>query len=256
MKKRDFLKTGSILALGALVAPLVSCGGEKDIKNDPPKTDDPQPNANTQVDPSFKLPELGYKFDALAPNIDAETVEIHYTKHHAGYVKKLNAALKGNAKFKTNDLAAIMAQVGKDDTAVRNNGGGHFNHSLYWDIMGAPKSDNQPTGDLAEALNKQFGSWDGFKEQFSKAAKTRFGSGWAWLSVNDKKELFISSTPNQDNPLMKNLVAENGQPILGIDVWEHAYYLNYQNMRGDYISGFFDLIQWDKVAASYKALVG
>lgn len=246
MKKRDFLKTGSILALGTLVAPLISCNEEGKKK-----TNDSE---SKEREFGFTLPELGYEFDALAPHIDATTVEIHYTKHHAGYVKKLNAALKGNARFQTKDLPTLMEQVKEEDVAIRNNGGGHYNHSLYWKVMGSPKADNMPKGELLEALNKTFGSFDGFKEKFTATAKGHFGSGWAWLSVNDQRELFISSTPNQDNPLMKNLVVAPGQPILGIDVWEHAYYLNYQNMRGDYIAGFYNLIQWDQVSANFKVV--
>jgi len=254
MNKREFLKTSGKLALGAFFAStIVACSSENTNNegNEEPNSD--ATNENT-APTTFELPELGYEYNALAPSIDAETVEIHYSKHHAGYVRKLNAALEGNAKFGGMDLETILANVGADDTAVRNNGGGHYNHSLYWSVLGTSKgAENAPSGDLANAINSKFTSFDGFKEAFTNAAKTRFGSGWAWLCVNDAKELFVSSTPNQDNPLMKGLVKELGTPILGIDVWEHAYYLFYQNERGRYINSFYDIIQWDKVAERFAA---
>ncbi len=197
---------------------------------------------------AFSLPALPYAFDALEPHIDAQTMQIHHGKHHQAYVDNLNKALAGtDAENKT--LEELMANISAFPPAVRNNGGGHYNHSLFWSILGAGGS--QPTGDLATAINEAFGSLDGLKEKMNTAGTTRFGSGWAWLLVNDGK-LLVSSTPNQDNPLMD--VAEvTGSPILGIDVWEHAYYLKYQNRRPDYLKEIWNVINWDAVAARYKA---
>ncbi|MCF8242763.1 MAG: superoxide dismutase [Melioribacteraceae bacterium] len=196
----------------------------------------------------FELPALPYAFDALEPHIDARTMEIHHGKHHAGYVSKLNAAVEGT-DLEGKSLEDLMKDVSKYSTAVRNNGGGHYNHSLFWSVMG-PNKGGEPTGELAEAINSTFGSFEKFKEEFSNAAATRFGSGWAWLIVQDGN-LAVTSTPNQDNPLM-DLVDKNGTPILGIDVWEHAYYLKYQNKRPDYISAFWNVINWDEVAKRYS----
>lgn len=198
---------------------------------------------------AFELPSLPYAYDALEPHIDARTMEIHHGKHHAGYTNNLNAAIEGT-DLAGKSIEDILANVGSASGAVRNNGGGFYNHSLFWEVMG-PNGGGQPSGDLAAAIDASFGSFDAFKDEFSKAAATRFGSGWAWLCVEGDK-LTVCSTPNQDNPLMD--VAEcNGTPILGLDVWEHAYYLNYQNRRPDYIGGFFNVINWDKVAANYAA---
>ena len=242
MKKRDFLKTGTVLTMGALIAP-IACTTET------ANTDTSKANTKKVTTASFELPKLPYATDALAPYIGAQTMGIHHGKRHAGYVRKLNAALEGHA-LAGSDLKTIVQSVGKDDTGVRNNGGGHFNHSLFWEVM-KPGGGDLPAGKLADAINSTFGSFDTFKEQFSKAAATRFGSGWAWLSVDDAGKLFVSSTPNQDNPLMKTLVKESGTPILGIDVWEHAYYLNYQNKRTEYIGNFFNIINWEAVAKNY-----
>ena len=196
---------------------------------------------------AFELPQLDYAYDALEPHIDARTMEIHHSKHHAGYTSKLNAAVEGT-EFANMSIEEILGAC-KDSPAVRNNGGGFWNHSLFWSVM-SPNGGGQPTGDLADAIDAAFGSFDAFKEAFSKAAATRFGSGWAWLCVNDGK-LEVCSTANQDNPLM---VGEcGGSPILGLDVWEHAYYLNYQNRRPDYINAFFSVINWDKVSANFAA---
>jgi len=199
----------------------------------------------------FNLPELPYSYDALEPYIDARTMEIHFTKHHAGYVNNLNNAVSGT-DLEAKSLEELLASAGSGPVAVRNNGGGHFNHSLFWSIMGKGKGGN-PTGKLGDYINATFGSFDNFKTEFSKAAATRFGSGWAWLLVKDGK-LLISSTPNQDNPLMD--VAEvKGTPVLGLDVWEHAYYLKYQNRRPEYIENFFNVVNWDTVSERYaKAL--
>lgn len=198
----------------------------------------------------FELPELPYAYDALEPHIDKETMNIHHTKHHNGYVTKLNAALEGHSEFDGLSVEDILADLNKvpEDirTAVRNNGGGHANHSLFWTVLGKDGA-KEPVGDLKQAIDETFGSYDAFKETFANAAATRFGSGWAWLVVADGK-LEVLSTPNQDSP-----ISDGKTPILGIDVWEHAYYLNYQNRRPDYINAFFDVINWDKVEEYYQA---
>ena len=199
---------------------------------------------------AFELPKLSYAYDALEPNIDARTMEIHHSKHHQGYTNNLNAALEGSDLAGKNILE-ILANVSKASPAVRNNGGGFFNHSLFWDVM-APNAGGTPTGEIAAAIDSSFGSFDAFKAEFAKAAATRFGSGWAWLCVMADGSLTVCSTANQDNPLM-DVVDCAGTPILGLDVWEHAYYLNYQNRRPDYISGFFNVINWEKVAANLAA---
>ena len=199
---------------------------------------------------SFTLPELNYAYDALETVIDARTMEIHHSKHHNAYVTNLNAALAGT-DAENHSIEDICKNISKYPMPVRNNGGGHFNHSLFWTVL-KPNNGNGPTGKLAEAINNDLGGMDTFKEEFSKAAATRFGSGWAWLSVANGK-LFISSTPNQDNPLMDLDGVQNGTPILGLDVWEHAYYLHYQNRRPDYISSFFSIINWDEVSRRYEA---
>jgi len=198
---------------------------------------------------AFELPSLNYSFDALEPHIDTKTMQIHHGKHHAGYTNNLNNAIKGT-DLETMSIEAILAELDLNNAAVRNNGGGFFNHSLFWSVM-SPNGGGIPSGDLASAINDSFGSFDEFKSTFSKAAGTRFGSGWAWLCVHPGGKLEVCSTPNQDNPLMKG-VGCGGQPILGLDVWEHAYYLNYQNRRPDYISGFFNVINWDFVSELYS----
>ena len=200
---------------------------------------------------AFQLPDLPYSSDALAPHIDAKTMEIHHDKHHGGYVKKLNAAVEGtpHADMSIEDL---MKDIGSSTaTGVRNNGGGHYNHSLFWKVL-SPDGGGQPSGELASAIDSAFGSYDAFKEKFADAAGTRFGSGWAWLIVDDSGSLKITSTPNQDNPLM-DVAETKGTPILGLDVWEHAYYLNYQNKRPEYISAFWNVVNWDQVSKNYEA---
>ncbi|MEQ8905714.1 superoxide dismutase [Ekhidna sp.] len=196
---------------------------------------------------AFELPNLPYAHDALEPHIDAKTMEIHHGKHHAGYVSKLNAAIDGT------DMAGKsledLVKNHSDNGAVRNNGGGHWNHSLFWEVM-SPNGGGEPSGALADAINKAFGSFDKFKEEFSNAAATRFGSGWAWLCKNSDGTVAVCSTPNQDNPLMPEAGC-SGTPILGLDVWEHAYYLNYQNRRPDYISAFFNVVNWDAVSKKF-----
>jgi Fe-Mn family superoxide dismutase len=197
---------------------------------------------------AFELPKLSYAYEALEPNIDARTMEIHHTKHHQAYINNLNAALTGSAD-EGKSIEQLMANISKLPMAVRNNGGGHYNHSLFWEIMG-PNAGGAPTGELADAINQAFGSFDKFKEDFAKAGATRFGSGWAWLVKHDGK-LVVTSTPNQDNPLM-DLADVKGMPILGLDVWEHAYYLNYQNRRPDYISAWWNTVNWNVVADRFK----
>ena len=198
---------------------------------------------------AFELPSLNYSFDALEPHIDTKTMQIHHGKHHAGYTNNLNNAIKGT-DLETMSIETILAELDLNNAAVRNNGGGFFNHSLFWNVMG-PNGGGVPSGNLASAINDSFGSFDEFKSTFSNTAGTRFGSGWAWLCVHPGGKLEVCSTPNQDNPLMKG-VGCGGQPILGLDVWEHAYYLNYQNRRPDYISGFFNVINWDFVSELYS----
>lgn len=199
---------------------------------------------------AFTLPALPYAFNALEPHIDARTMEIHHGKHHNAYVTNLNNAIAGTDAEKLS-IEEICKQVSKYSVAIRNNGGGHYNHSLFWTIM-APNAGGKPTGELADAINSTFGSFDEFKNKFAAAAAGRFGSGWAWLIVDKDGKLQITSTPNQDNPLMD--VAEvQGTPILGLDVWEHAYYLNYQNRRPDYIAAWWNVVNWDQVAKLYAA---
>ncbi|MEX2590421.1 MAG: superoxide dismutase [Chitinophagales bacterium] len=199
---------------------------------------------------AFKLPDLPYAYDALEPHFDARTMEIHHTKHHNGYVTKLNAAVEGSDHEGTS-LEKLLAEVSKLSTGVRNNGGGHYNHSLFWTVL-SPNGGGKPGGALGSAIESTFGSFDEFKEKFSSAAATRFGSGWAWLIVKSDGSLAVTSTPNQDNPLM-DLADEKGTPILGLDVWEHAYYLKYQNKRPDYISAFWNIVNWDEVSKRYEA---
>lgn len=198
---------------------------------------------------SYELPTLPYEYDALEPSIDAKTMEIHHTKHHQGYTNKFNDAIKGT-DLEDQAIEDIFSSVSEHSTAVRNNGGGFYNHSLFWSIL-APNAGGTPTGDLAKAIDNAFGSFEAFKEEFSSAAGGRFGSGWAWLIVNADGDLEITSTPNQDNPLM-DVADVQGTPILGLDVWEHAYYLNYQNRRPDYISSFWNVVNWDQVAENYS----
>ncbi|MGB1448975.1 MAG: superoxide dismutase [Flavobacteriaceae bacterium] len=197
---------------------------------------------------AFELPQLPYAYDALEPHIDARTMEIHHGKHHNGYTNNLNNAIAGTA-LEEKTIEEILTGLDMDNGAVRNNGGGFFNHDLFWSTMG-PNAGGEPTGDLAAAIDAAFGSFEAFKDAFSKAAATRFGSGWAWLCVHKGGKVEVCSTPNQDNPLMPGVGCE-GTPILGLDVWEHAYYLNYQNRRPDYIAAFFNVVNWEAVSALY-----
>lgn len=234
MDKKTFLKSLTLLGAGALVKPSIANGLFADEK----KT-------------IFELPKLDYAFSALEPHIDALTMEIHHGKHHAAYVNNLNKAIE-NTRFTGKQLEGILWDVKSEEAAVRNNGGGHYNHSLFWKLL-TPNGAKKPAGSLAKAIDTTFGSFEKLQEQFNNAAKSRFGSGWAWLSVNDKKELFISSTPNQDNPLMTNITKkeEQGSPVLALDVWEHAYYLHYQNRRPDYISAFWNVVNWEYAEERY-----
>lgn len=201
---------------------------------------------------AFELPKLDYEYAALEPHIDARTMEIHHSKHHQAYVNNLNNALAGTAAEGKN-LDEIMGMISKLSPAIRNNGGGHYNHSLFWKVI-SPNGGGTPQGNLGRAIDAELGGFEKFKEQFSQAAATRFGSGWAWLCVKGDRKLCVCSTPNQDNPMM-DLPEGCGTPILGLDVWEHAYYLNYQNRRPDYIAAFWNVVDWEAVAKHYDALV-
>ena len=199
---------------------------------------------------AFELPQLNYEYDALEPHIDARTMEIHHSKHHNGYTNNLNAAIAGT-ELETESIESILGSLDMKNKAVRNNGGGFYNHSLFWNILN-PEGKKELSGDLNESILEAFGSFENFKSAFSKAAATQFGSGWAWLCVHKGGKVEVCSTPNQDNPLMSG-VSCGGTPILGLDVWEHAYYLNYQNRRPDYIEAFFSVINWAEVEKRYMA---
>ena len=244
MEKRTFLKTGLFLGIAAAGSSFLKAAEAPVIP--PPKTMRSGP---------FTLPDLGFETDALEPNIDKMTMEIHHDKHHAGYVKKRNDAVTGTA-YANYELEDILSRISPsdDDKGIRNNAGGHWNHSFFWQTI-TPGGENTPAENLATAINEAFESQDTFKDHFSAAAKGVFGSGWAWLCVGADKKLFISSTPNQDNPLMTGISKQLGTPILGLDVWEHAYYLNYQNKRADYITAFFNLINWNVVGERYAKAI-
>lgn len=197
----------------------------------------------------FELPKLDYSYSSLEPAIDAATMEIHYSKHHAGYVSNLNAAIKGTA-LETLKIEEILTRVSKNSDAVRNNAGGHYNHTLFWSIL-TPNKNTQPSEVLSAEITKYFGSFENFQKQMNDAASKRFGSGWAWLIINKKGQLIVTSTPNQDNPLMDDAKVK-GYPIIGIDVWEHAYYLKYQNKRGDYLSAIWSVLDWEEISKRYQ----
>jgi superoxide dismutase, Fe-Mn family len=200
---------------------------------------------------AFELPALPYAYDALEPHIDARTMEIHHSKHHNGYTTNLNNAIAGT-ELEGQPILNLLADMDMNNGALRNNGGGYFNHSLFWEVM-SPDGGGEPTGELAEAISTAYGSFEAFKDAFSKAAATRFGSGWAWLCAHEGGKVEVCSSANQDNPLMPGIGC-GGAPILGLDVWEHAYYLNYQNRRPDYINAFFSVINWDKVSENFAAV--
>lgn len=237
MHKREFLKVASLAGLAAMADPkgLFAAENKKALL--------------TEKAP-FTLPALSYATDALEPYIDKMTMEIHHDKHHAAYVKNLNDALKGSP-LEGLELEQILAKVTAKEAAIRNNGGGHFNHSLFWTLLGAQKT--TPSAKLSAAINASFGSFEAFQTKFNDAAKTQFGSGWAWLIVKKDGKLAVINTPNQDNPLMTQLVKETGKPILALDVWEHAYYLKYQNKRPDYVAAFWNVINWNEVEKRYDA---
>ena len=199
---------------------------------------------------AFELPKLKYSYDSLEPHIDSKTMEIHHGKHHAGYTNNLNNAISGS-ELENHSIEEILKNLNMENSALRNNAGGYYNHNLFWDIL-SPSGGGKPNGRLLESINNGFESFENFKEEFSKAAATRFGSGWAWLCVHENGTLKVCSTANQDNPLMPGIGCD-GFPILGLDVWEHAYYLNYQNRRPDYINAFFNIINWEKVNEKYLA---
>ena len=241
MERRKFLSSLGLLA----ITPAVTKAGKLT------KNFDSIININRSNKMSkFELPKLPYAYDALEPYIDARTMEIHHSKHHQAYVNNLNKAVEGTA-MEGKSLEQLFAEISKLPTAVRNNGGGVYNHNLFWEIMG-PNKGGEPTGKLAEAINSDLGGFAKFKETFTNAAMTRFGSGWAWLLVSNGK-LVVSSTPNQDNPLM-DLTEVKGTPILGVDVWEHAYYLKFQNRRNEYLETFFNVINWDEVAKRFDSV--
>jgi superoxide dismutase, Fe-Mn family len=236
MDKRTFLKSTALLGAGGLLLPKMS------LLASAPET------SSADETSAFKQNELGYAFNALEPDIDATTMEIHYTKHHATYTKNLNSLVKDN-NISEKDILKILKSISKYPVGVRNNAGGFYNHNFFWEVM-APKAGGEPAGNLAQAITNDFGSFAKFRDEFSKAAATRFGSGWAWLILQDKK-LTVTSTANQDSPLMD--VAEvKGIPVFGIDVWEHAYYLKYQNRRADYINAFWNVANWKKVGENYQ----
>lgn len=230
MERRSFIAAvGTVAVASPFLSVLNSCASE------------------TNSFDGHKFPELGYDFNALEPYIDAQTMELHYTKHHQGYFNKFMDAADGNELLET-PMKKIFETISRQSESVRNNGGGFYNHTLFWEVM-TPSPVGVPE-DLNQAIETDFGSFESFKEQFGTAAKTRFGSGWAWLAVGRDGKLFVTSTPNQDNPLM-DVADENGTPILGIDVWEHAYYLKYQNKRADYVDNFWNLVNWEAVKNKY-----
>lgn len=249
MKKREFIKTSMVIGAGTLLsAPLISSCANSSAKGKGAFLASLIP----QGDEGFKQMELPYSFDALEPSIDAQTMELHYGKHHAGYTKKFNAALKEEG-ISSHDIKEIFANISQYSAGVRNNGGGYFNHSLFWNFM-SPAGGGQPKGELKQALDKSFGSVEEFQHLFSSAAASQFGSGWAWLILDDQGELKVISTQNQDNPLM-DFAEIKGAPLLNIDVWEHAYYLKYQNRRTEYISNFWNIVNWDTVEKLYTEAV-
>lgn len=244
MNKREFIKLASLAGVAALSNPT-------GIVAAPSAPGTRRAAANSPKAP-FEVPALPYAYDALEPNIDKTTMEIHHDKHHGAYVKNLNDAIKGSA-YESLTLDEILAKVKPEDKAIRNNAGGHYNHSLFWTLLSPQKT--TPSDQLKAAINSSFTSWEKFQDIFSTAAKGVFGSGWAWLIVTPGKKLSVVSTPNQDNPLMDNIVKEKGTPILGLDVWEHAYYLKYHNVRPDYIKAFWNVVNWNEVDKLYKAAI-
>ncbi len=250
MNKREFLKTSAILGTGTLIAPSITTS----CMNSSAAAGATASLVATNAEGNFLQPELGYAFDALAPHIDAKTMEVHYGKHHAGYTRKFNTALQ-HEDFHPSDIYSMFSSVSKygPDSGLRNNGGGYFNHNLYWKFM-SPEGGGEASGKLAEAISENFGSFEQFKELFSATAAGHFGSGWGWLVLDADGALQVTSTPNQDNPLM-DVADVQGTPLLNIDVWEHAYYLDYQNMRKSYVEAYWNVIDWNFVGALYEEAV-
>jgi Fe-Mn family superoxide dismutase len=244
MNKREFLKKSAILSAGTLILPSLSTS----CSNSAAQAGATASLVAQSDDGVFLQPELGYAFDALEPHVDAMTMEVHYGKHHAGYTKKFNAALE-HADFHSTDIYSIFASVSNYGNAVRNNGGGYFNHNLFWKFM-SPEGGGEPQSILAAAIAEEFGSFEQFKELFTATAASHFGSGWAWLVLDEEGRLQVTSLPNQDNPLM-DIAPVRGVPLLNIDVWEHAYYLKYQNMRKSYVEAYWNIIDWRFVEALY-----
>lgn len=249
MKKRKFTFLTALLLLGVA---FTSCQQVQEKNESETNNNEQQKSQTTMKDGMHTLPELNYAYDALEPHIDARTMEIHHTKHHQAYINKLNDAIEGTDLANKN-LEDIFANMSNHSVAVRNNGGGHFNHTMFWQVM-SPDGGGNPGGKLMSAIEAKFESFDKFKEEFNTSAATRFGSGWAWLIVDSNGELHVTSTPNQDNPLM-DVADVKGTPILGLDVWEHAYYLNYQNRRPDYVNAFWNVVNWAEVEKRYEGLV-
>ena len=253
-------KVKILLSAFVVIAAMQSCKDKNNLEEvvavPEPQKEEAAPLGNPDdvkaEDGPFKIAKLGYAYDALAPNIDARTMEIHYSKHYKKYTDELNKAVKGT-ELEKKTIEDILKTLDMENKAVRNNGGGYYNHTFFWEIMG-PNAGGAPKGALAEAIIKDFGSYDAFKTQFAEAAAKQFGSGWAWLVVDNTGKLVIGSTPNQDNPLMPN-TGISGKPVLALDVWEHAYYLNYQNKRPDYITAFFNVINWDVVGKKYDTAI-
>lgn len=251
-------KVKIFLSAFVVLAALQSCKDNNNLEEVVEVPEEPREEAPAMGDPNnvkadggtFDVAKLSYAYDALAPHIDAKTMEVHYSKHYLGYTNKLNKAIKGT-DLEDKSIEEILMAVDTKNTNVRNNAGGFYNHSLFWEVM-SPNGGGEPKGTLADAINTAFGSYDSFKMQFSAAAAKQFGSGWAWLVVNKDGKLEIGNTPNQDNPLMPN-TGIAGTPILTLDVWEHAYYLNYQNKRPDYIDAFYNVINWDAVSQKHEA---
>jgi Fe-Mn family superoxide dismutase len=247
MEKRTFLRSTLLLVTAAISQPSKLWSSSSKSNSNALDEEDTE----EQTTGPFTLPALGFATDALEPHIDKMTMEIHHDRHHQAYVNNLNKAVV-NTPFATMTIDQVLASVKAGDTAIRNNGGGHFNHTLYWSLL-TPKGSNTPSGELATKINAKFGTLDKFKEAMNAEGVGRFGSGWAWLCVGKGGELMVASTPNQDNPLMKNIVKKQfAHPILGIDVWEHAYYLKYQNKRADYLKAFWNVLNWDEVNKQYE----
>jgi Fe-Mn family superoxide dismutase len=244
MKKREFIKTSAILGAGTLLAPSIASS----CMNSAAQSGATASLVSMDADGKFVQPELTYGFDALEPYVDAMTMELHYGKHHAGYTSKFNTALE-HADFHSTDINKLFAEVSSHGSSIRNNGGGYYNHNLYWKFM-SPHGGGEPTGKVAEAITADFGSFAQFKELFTATANSHFGSGWAWLLLDSDGKLQVTSLPNQDNPLM-DVAPVQGTPLLNIDVWEHAYYLHYQNVRSSYVEAYWNIIDWNFVEALY-----